>query len=68
MSDIVEAALSNQETKPGHGELNWHVTFVSNETRTGTIGFLGDSNYVLQKGDKVLFFNASKVVYLKPER
>jgi len=68
MSDVVGQAIANQEDRPGHGELTWSVTFINNETKSGTIGIVGDGTYALEKGERVWFFTADKVIYLHPLR
>jgi len=66
--DIVELALDQREDRPGHGAAEWIITFLNNESKSGTIGILGDGCYALTHGQRTYFFQADKVVYMYQKR
>jgi hypothetical protein len=67
MTDIVTSATIHANLQHATDkETIWTVTFTNNETRSGTLMSIGNSDYVLNKGDRAYYFSAAQVVYLYP--
>lgn len=65
MSDVVSAAISHAAANlSANKQTRWAVTFVNNETRTGTLQPLGNGNYAIHGKPSIYFFPAVQVAYL----
>ena len=64
MRDLISTAILNSQVHGrANGQTRWHVTFVNNETWTGSIEKLGPA-YVLYGDQAAIYFCASQVIYL----